>query len=183
MRNFSAPWSECNTTYKAFHKSGYRDFRDVRHIVIHATEDLSGAAAIAEYFSHPVSGGSTNLVVDDRCCYRTMYDLEVPWGAPPLNHSGFHIEHVAYSAWPRCRWMLHQPMLHRSAYKAASRCKKFNIPVVWLDVEAVRKRLPGVTSHRNVSYAFHETDHTDPGLGFPYKYWMGLVKLYRKAMR
>src|SRR5215472_9307580 len=109
----------------------------IRYIVLHDTESHSAQSAAA-YFTNPASGGSSNLVVDDTECFRVLDDLVIPWGAPPLNTSGFHIEQAGFAAWTRSEWLAHSPTITRAAFKASLRCKWFKIPTRVLNVAELR---------------------------------------------
>jgi len=164
--------AECLTTYRAVHNSGARPAKLIRYIVLHDTEGPTAKGA-AEYFTNPASGGSANLVVDDNECYRVLDDLIIPWGAPPLNTSGFHIEQAGYATWLRSAWLAHAPMISRAAFKASLRCKWFKIPARVLNVAELRtdfarhEPVGGIVTHATVSAAFGESTHTDPGHGYP----------------
>jgi N-acetyl-anhydromuramyl-L-alanine amidase AmpD len=167
----------CSTFYRAVHNSGPRNASDIKYIVIHSTEGPTAEGA-ASWFTNPKSGGSANLVVDDNGCYRTVDDLVIPWAAPPLNKSAFHIEQAGYTHWTRDEWLAHRATIRRCAWKAAQRALLFKIPirqVGWLGLKLGRK---GITSHRAVSLAFHQSDHTDPGTGYPWDVFMAYVKQY-----
>lgn len=159
------------------HSSGARTAAVVRYIVLHSTEGATAAGA-ARYFTTPASGGSANLVVDDDVCYRVLGDLVIPWGAPPVNTSGFHIEQAGYAAWTRAEWLEHRPTIERAAYKAALRCERFKIPARVLNVPQLRADFAqhhpggGVVTHATVSAAFQESSHTDPGHGYPVDVFM-----------
>ncbi len=176
---------ECHSQFPAYHHEGERMQRSIRYIVLHSTEGGT-ARSVAEYFMQPSSGGSANLIVDDFECYRCLGDNVAPWGAPPLNTHGLHIEQAGYAAWPRWRWLLHRNTVRRAAYKAALRHKWYSIPVRVLDVEAliddfgsyvaVEGAEPrfepgplrgGIVTHKTISAAYHQTSHTDPGPGYP----------------
>lgn len=171
----------CKTTYRASHDSGPRDTKHIKYVVIHSTEGATAAGAAA-WFTNKASGGSANLVVDDKVCYKTVPDDVAPWGAPPLNESGFHIEQAGFSKWSRAKWLLHLKTIQRCAYKTALRCKAYNIPVVFLSVADLKAGKKGITSHNNVSKAFGQSDHTDPGTKYPYGTYMWFVKRYYKAL-
>ena len=164
--------ASCLTTYRAVHSSGPRSAALVRYIVLHSTEGPTAKGA-AQYFTEQAAGGSSNLVVDDHECYRVLDDLIIPWGAPPLNTSGFHIEQAGYAAWTRAQWLAHEPTIDRAAFKASLRCHRFTIPPVELNVAQLRadfaKHHPtgGVVTHATISHAFAESTHTDPGAGYP----------------
>jgi hypothetical protein len=171
----------CKTNYRAAHDSGTRKTSDIKYVVIHATEGATAAGA-ASWFQNQASGGSANLVVDDKECYKTVPDTVTPWGAPPLNASGFHIEQAGYSGWSKVKWMLHLNTIRRCAYKTAQRCKEYNIPLQWLSVADLKAGKKGITSHNNVSLAFGQSNHTDPGTAYPYSTFLWLVKYYHKSL-
>lgn len=167
----------CRSTYPAFNHGGERTQASIRYVVLHSTEGDTAKGA-AEYFTHPQSGGSANLVVDDTVCYRCLGDNVIPWGAPPLNTHGFHIEQAGYAKWSRTEWMAHEQTIERAAFKAALRCKWYRIPARLLDVAALKKDYGdaetkglapggGITTHAVISAAFGLTNHTDPGDSYP----------------
>jgi hypothetical protein len=102
----------------------------------------------------------------------------IPWGAPPLNTAGFHIEQAGYAAWSRAQWLEHRTTVDRAAYKASLRCTRFKIPVRLLNVAQLRADFAqhhpggGVVTHATVSAAFQESTHTDPGHGYPLDLFM-----------
>lgn len=173
----------CLTKYKAVHSSGARTSALVRYIVLHSTEGDTAQGA-AEWFTNEASGGSANLVVDDKVCYRTLDDLRIPWAAPPLNTAGFHIEQAGYAKWTRAQWMAHAVTIDRAAYKASLRCQRFKIPPVLLDVARLKadfaKHTPtgGVVTHATISAAFHDSTHTDPGAGYPMDQFLRRLSFY-----
>ena len=184
---------ECHSDLPAFHHEGERRQASIRYIVLHSTEGGT-AKSVAQYFMQPDSGGSSNLVVDDYTCYRCLGDNVAPWGAPPLNTFGFHIEQCGYSAWSRQRWLLHRLTIRRAAYKAALRMKWYGIPNRVLDVEELIKdfflpadlnsnRNPGpmhggIVTHATVSAAYHQSTHTDPGPHYPMDVFTGYVEKF-----
>jgi hypothetical protein len=186
---------ECSSEYAAYHHSGDRRPASIRYVVMHSTEGPTAEAA-ARYFEQPSSGGSSNLVLDDNTCFRVLGDHVIPWGAPPLNTLGFHVEQAGYASWSREEWLRHSRTVQRAAYKAALRCKWYRIPPVLLDVENLRKDFGdapvagvpahpgplrgGIVTHATVSDAYHESDHTDPGPGWPADTFVELVRGYLK---
>ncbi len=170
----------CRQDYPAFHHSGNRQPHSIRYIILHSTQGPSAGAA-ARWFMNPASGGSSNLVLDGSRCYMSLRDDVIPWGAPPLNTLGFHIEQAGFARWTRRQWLVRRLTVRRAAYKAALRCRWYGIPPVELDVAALVKDFGssfqgnfqpgplrgGIVTHATVSAAFHESDHTDPGAGYP----------------
>jgi hypothetical protein len=162
----------CRRDYKAVHSSGARNASAIQFEIVHCGESPS-ARGIASWFANPQSGGSTQRAIDDDAGYRTLDDLEIPWGAPPLNQTGLHLELAGYSRWKPTDWLKHRRMLQRVAYKIAGDCAKYSIPIRWLgknQLLALGKKpghgKGGITDHVSISYAWGETNHTDPGPGF-----------------
>lgn len=169
---------------QAVHHSGTRVMSPI-HLVIHATDGgcYRGAAkATAEFFTRVInedSPGSAHIVVDEDECYRCLHDNVIPWAVPPFNASGLHMEFCGKANWSRTQWLRHKPMLDRGAKGFAGWSLYYNIPPVWLTVDRCKRRLPGITSHANVSRAFGLSDHTDPGDGFPFDYLLGRIAEWR----
>ncbi len=59
------------------------------------------------------------------------------------------------------------PMLNIAARLVAERCKVHSIPIRFVDSELLREGLRGITTHAEVSRAWGESRHTDPGPNFP----------------
>lgn len=173
--------SSCNRRYKASKSSGYRPASAVRWIVLHDTEGGT-AESIARYFSGGNAGGSTHLVVDDNDCYRCLTNDQVPWGAKGANFSGFHIEQCGYARWSFAVWKLHIKTLRRAAYKTALHCKKFGLPIRFVDAAGLKAGKKGITTHRQCSLAFGGS-HWDPGPGWPKTLFMGMVRTYAIGLK
>jgi hypothetical protein len=162
---------------EAYHRSGSRAPDAIKWIILHDTEGGT-AASIADYFTQPSSGGSAHLVADDAETFRCLPDSAIPWGAPPCNTNGLHIEFCGFARWSATDWSHHQAMLHRGAYQVAAWCKKYGIPAMTLSPAQLKAGVSGISTHAAVSAAWHETDHTDPGKGFPLETFLELVKGY-----
>lgn len=158
-----------------------RPAQAIRYAVIHATESGPGsAAAVANYFHNlrPPDYGSTQLVVDDASVYRCVADLVTPYGAPPLNGNGVHVEQCGYSSWSRKEWLQHKATIEHTAYHVAKWCHHYHIPVKWRTRIGLALGRKGITSHNAVSKAFKVSNHTDPGLRYPRRYFMRCVRFY-----
>lgn len=186
----------CSTRYRAFHSSGTRKRTDVTMIVMH-DEEAKTALSAASWFTSPRSGGSAHLCVDDKECYKTLDGADIPWGAasaPQIaaNLHGFHIEQAGYAAWSAVIWKKHLNTLKRAAYKAAVWAQVFDIPVVFLDANAlIAGKRHGITTHRAVSVASQHLDpahasrytHSDPGAGWPTWLFMKYVRQYASELK
>lgn len=171
-----------STVYTAAHNSGQRLLAKIRNVCVHSTEGDTAAGA-AGWFQNPKSEGSANMCVDNDIAYRTLNDDLIPWAAPGLNEQGWHLEMAGYAHWTRAEWLKHSAELKRGAYKAALRCNAYKIPVRWVGPIGLRLGRAGLTTHRDVSYAWPILAraagfHTDPGKGFPRDVFLSLVHLY-----
>jgi hypothetical protein len=171
----------CNTRfYPARLHSGKRDPKKIRLIVIHSTESSGEAANVASYFQSSSAYGSTQLVAGNDGVYRSVSDLENPAGAPGANSDGLHIEIVGMAKWSREEWLRRAPKaLDNAARAIAEWSSKYGIPLAFADATAIRNpRTKGVTTHAEVSRAFKESDHWDPGPGFPMDHVLELARTY-----
>jgi len=53
---------------------------------------------------------------------------------------------------------------------------RWHVPIAYLTVPLLLEGARGITTHYNKSQAFHQSDHTDPGPGFPMAMFLGLVR-------
>ena len=177
-------FSPAKTKFHAAHSSGYRSTKDIKYVVIHTTEGETAEGA-ASWFENPRSEGSANMVVGDYIAFRTLNDNQIPWAAPPLNGIGYHIEIAGFAAWTHDEWMQHRRRIENAAYRAALRCNSYRIPIFYRGPGYLMRKpeLGGITTHADISKAFHQTDHTDPGINFPMDLFITMVQWYANANR
>lgn len=169
-------------------------------VVIHSTVSPcqpGGRHDIAAYFRSEASGGSAHYVVDPVGAVQVVGDHTIAWHAPPNAHS-FGIEmcdipgplpgdHFIPAVWKAARrtWRWRRPnqqaMLHVTAQLAAHLCASYGIPVRWVTVAGLRRGEHGVTTHANVSRAFRQSTHWDPGF-WPRRRFMRLVRDYHAQL-
>ena len=156
---------------------GTRHASDIRNIVIHSAESPSDAApGVANYGASTDRKVSWHVVTDDNVLIRTLPDLTIAWTAPPLNQEGLHIELCGRASYSKAKWYLHQSTLKRGAWQVARWCRDYKVPSEWLtDLELIDEKR-GIVTHAQVSRVFRESDHSDPGAGFPRSYFMYLVR-------
>lgn len=182
----------CSREFSAAHTSGHRARSQVHLIVLH-DEEAASARSAAAWFANPASAGSAHLCVDDKECYRTLGPLEIPWGAASAigaNTGGFHIEQAGYARWSAVVWLSHLNTLRRAAWKTAVWAKYFNIPLRFVDADALKVGARGITTHNEVSAASRALDpahayrysHSDPGPFWPRRTFMLLVRRYAKGL-
>lgn len=173
----------------------------ISRIVIHSTvspcED-GGARKIAAYFASPKAGGSAHYVVDPGEVLQTAYDSVIAWHAPPNIHSlGIEMcdtpgpvpddspSSAAYKALKRSwRWLrpTQRRMLRRTARLTAQLALAYDVPIVFCSAEDLRAGKRGITTHANVSAAFRQSTHWDPGF-WPRRRFMRLVRQHAATIK
>lgn len=161
---------------------------DPTRITIHGTVSPTvegGAEAIARYFRTTVTRpSSAHYVVDPGAVRQVVYDHVVAYHAPP-NERSIGVELCDPVAGPATRWNdeAHARMLKRAARLTARLTLAYGIPATKLNPTELRAGRHGIAGHVDVSNAWHETDHTDPGPAFPWPRFMRLVRYYRGLIR
>lgn len=142
--------------------------KPIHRIVMHATVspcEPGGARNIANYFAN-LSGtyASAHYVVDPKEVIQCVNDWTVAYQAPPNEHS-LGIELCDPQEGPDSRWddANHVAMLKLAAKLAQQLAKAYGVPVVWRSPAQLTAGKQGFTDHDNVSNAWGQTDHTDPG--------------------
>ena len=152
--------------------SGWRDTATVRLGVFHTTEndDSTDPADVARWQQNRDNQSSYHVLVGtDGRTVRSNDDDYSPWAAGFTgNRFGFHISAVGRAARTRADWESHPRQLAALARWAADLHTRYGLPLVWLTPAQVRAGARGFCGHREVSEAWHEVDHTDPGPGFPH---------------
>lgn len=158
-------------------------------IVIHTMESPekpSTAEDVAAWFAGPNSPqASAHYCIDSNSIVQCVRDDDIAWHAPGANHNGLGFEHAGRAAQGRRGWddLYSQAELHLSAELAAKKCHEFDIPPVWLHPSDLIAGKRGITSHANVTLAFHKSDHTDPGPSFPAAHYAALVRVNLNKLR
>jgi hypothetical protein len=160
------------------HSSGNGNL-PINRIVIHYTagNDATGAQGTAKYFQDPAAGGSAHYITDSDETIQCAYDNVVCWHAPPNQHSlGIEMECSGAND-AKGHWTLpsHVAMMHRTAKLVAQKCIQYGVPIVKLSVPDLVVGKHGICGHVDVSNAFHQSTHTDPGPYFPWPLFMTWV--------
>ncbi|WP_276922411.1 peptidoglycan recognition protein family protein [Corynebacterium pyruviciproducens] len=158
--------------------SGRRDPARCQVIVIHTYEcprgdDVEGRAA----WQQQSQTGSYNVLIGTRRRLRANDDWYIPWAAMATgNRIGLHACFLAYAAATRAEWLEYDHQLTLGAEVVADWCNRYKIPPVKLTAAEVKAGKRGVCGHGEISGAFHESDHTDPGRGFPWDVFLAKVR-------
>jgi hypothetical protein len=172
----------------------------VHRVVIHSTVSPckpGGARDIAAYFRTEASGGSAHYVVDPDETGQVVGDHTIAWHAPPNPNSiGIEMTDIpgpipgaepGTARWQALRrgWRWARPlqlrMLHRTARLTARLCAAYDVPVVFLTVTDLQAGRHGITTHANVSQAFGQSTHWDPGW-WPRRYFLRLVRAHHDKL-
>jgi hypothetical protein len=165
--------------------------RNVRLIVIHsmeAPEKGDTAESCAKMFQDPRDEhgnprpASAHLCIDNNSIVQSVLDNNIPAAAPGANHDGIHLELAGVARQKREDWLdaYGLQLLPNAANAAAQYCLKYDIPVKRLtDEELADPQNKGFVSHAQVSAVFKRSDHTDPGPGFPWDFFLEHVEQQR----
>jgi len=152
-------------------------------IVIHtmeAPEKPGTARAVAEWFAGPnAPEASAHFCIDAAEVIQCVPEDVVAWAAPGANRRGIHLEHAGYAGQSPAAWddEYSRGVLARSAELAADICRRYAVPIVRLTVAELRAGKRGFCGHVDVTNAFNDGHgHTDPGAGFPWDRYLGLVR-------
>lgn len=179
-------------TIQAYHVSSGSNL-PVHRIVIHSTSPGIGypkasangmARSTAHYFQSSSSGGSAHYIVDAADEEHCVHDKAIAWHAPP-NQGSIGIEICGEAYYTNAEWVSDKvtPLLVKAAARAAELCHRFGVPVVKLSVSDLRAGKRGICGHVDVSNAWHQSDHTDPGPHFPWPEFIALVKKHMPSVQ
>lgn len=153
--------------------------RPITRVVIHATSppgapgtssSASGMAhGTALYFRSRNAGGSAHYITDVNAEEHCVADEYIAYHAPP-NTGSIGIEICGEETYTRAEWLSPEvwPAVVRAQARAREVCHRFGVPWVRLTVADLLAGHHGVCGHVDVSNAWHQSDHSDPGNGFPW---------------
>lgn len=167
---------------------GDKTNKPIRRLVIHATVSpcvAGGAVNVAHYFREDVvRPSSAHYIVDPSEAVQVVYDSWVAYHAPPNAHS-LGLELCDPMTGPAERWkdLNHRRMLRRAARLTAQLCLAYDIPPRKIGPAMLRENRKGVCGHVDVARAFGQSDHTDPGVDFPWRAFMAQVRCEYETIR
>lgn len=161
--------------------------KTVKWVVFHsmeAAEKPSTAEAVANWFagkSGPAPRASAHYNIDCDSIVRSVPEVDVAWHAPGANSEGIGLEHAGYARQTEAEWLddYSSRMLWLSARLCADICKRWSIPVEYVDADGLKSGRRGITTHADVSAAFKKSNHYDPGKDFPMDQYLKMVMLLR----
>ncbi len=168
--------------------------RTVRLLVLHDMEfpeKISAAEDVARYFVDPRDAegkpvpASAHICVDSDSIVQCVYDRNIAYAAPGANHDGIQIELAGYGRQTRAEWLDRYgvAMLAHAADAVSQYAIKYNIPAVHLTNAQLSGGDKGIIGHYQASAVYKKSTHTDPGIGFPWTFFISSVQAYMIARR
>jgi len=172
---------------KYFYPNGNRP----RLVVIHDMEypKTSGAAEwCAKFFAWQLGGegpqSSAHFSIDNDSIVQSVKETDGAWHCKgfiqgqEVNRISIGIEHAGYAHQTETEWRdaYGSSMLQQSARLVADLCTRHGIPPVRLSLDELHSGASGICGHNDIVKATGTGDHVDPGAGFPWDWYIGLVR-------
>lgn len=146
--------------------------RKITLAVIHRMEapvKVGTAMGTAKYFQQLPSSSkaSAHFCYDPETRVQCVHDKDVAYAAPGANSQGMQYELPGYSKDDDWTTQGMIKSMELCAYDVAAAAKAYGFPLEFRHADALRSGATGITTHVEVSNAWHETDHWDPGPHFP----------------
>ncbi len=174
--------------------------KPVRRVVVHSAVmpcEPGRARQLGNMNRLGSTGGSWHYSTDPAETFQCSWDSYVCWHAPPNLHSlGIEMaDHPAPRPDTRVKRLLwnlrrswrwagknHRRMLQRTAQLTAELVVLHDLPAVWLSPRKLRAGHKGVTGHAQVSRAWGQSSHWDPGW-WPRRRFMRKVRRISRRIR
>jgi N-acetyl-anhydromuramyl-L-alanine amidase AmpD len=168
---------ELNIKFKQARNYTPSDRTDIRWIVIHSME-AGEASTTAENVAGWFAGSSAPKASAHYSIVQSVKEHDIAWHAGGGNRYGIGLEHAGYARQTRNQWLdaFSMRMLKRSAKLTADICKRWDIPVKYVDRAGLKRGEYGITYHREITYAFRKSTHVDPGKNFPMDLYLQWVQ-------
>lgn len=161
--------------------------KPIKRIVVHCTVSACavGARNIANFFAGGSVVSSAHYVHDQDEEFQCVGDSSVAYHAPPNTGSigdelCCSLANKGKGHWTRAD---HVKMLHRSARDAARLALAYGVPIRKIGPVKMRLGVKGFCGHIDVSRAWGQTNHWDPGPFFPWKWYIRQVRKYAAQLK
>lgn len=139
-------------------------------IAVHTTEATAGNTSVIAYLERNRSGSYQVMIDFDGEEVRMVPDGRQAWAAMKQgNARGLHLCVMGRAEWNRERWLQEGKLLERTAQRIATWSRDYGIPLTKINAQDARAGARGVLGHIDISQAWGESDHWDPGHHFPYR--------------
>jgi len=137
-------------------------------VVLHTTEGGHNAQDVADFCQNRSDKVSAHFFVDNNSIVQGVKVADIAYAAPGANRNGIQIEQVGFAAYTEADWLgPHLGTLCNTARLLAHCFRRYQIPITPVDPQGLAAGHRGVTTHKWVNDAFHDSTHTDPGPGYP----------------
>lgn len=138
-------------------------------IVQHTTESTGGNTSVLGYLERTRNGSYQTMCDLDGEEVRMVPDNRQAWAAMDQgNRRGLHTCAMGRAEWDRDRWLAEGRLLERTAMRYAEWNRLYDIPLVKITAAQARAGARGIVGHIDITEAWGESDHWDPGHNFPY---------------
>lgn len=142
---------------------------NTHQVIVQHTTESSRAKPAYDWMRSQQSGSYQDLVDTNGDVYLMVPDDKQAWAAMSTgNRIGLHVCAAGFARMSRAQWLDQMPQLDSTALIYAKWSARYGIPLTRLGSPSVKKGVRGVCGHVDISFAFRETDHTDPGGQYPY---------------
>lgn len=139
-------------------------------IVIHATDNTASDEAEASYATHRPDQISAHFYNDEDSVIQGVRLSNIAYGCYPTgNGRSVQFELCGLSG------KLTDATLRRIAPIVRRVCDRYGIPIRKVSPTDLRQGVRGICGHADVTLAWGEGTHTDPGAGFPWTTFIGYV--------
>lgn len=155
--------------------------KPIRVIVIHTAEiaEVNNAAEnLAAWAAGPNAPmASWHFAIDADSVVQCVREEDTAFAAPGANSDGVQCELAGRAGQGAAGWAdaYSQAVLHRAARLVADLCRRHGLPVVKVDAAGLLRGERGIVGHADVTLAYRQSTHTDPGASFPWEAFIRLV--------
>lgn len=162
--------------------------RAIDVVVIHTMEiaERPDAAMIcARWFASRAATVSAHYCVDAGTVIQCVREKDVAWHARGGNTHSIGVELAGFARQSAAEWAdtYSEDVLAGASELVADVCRRRRIPVRWLAAADLVAGRRGITGHADVSRAYGESDHWDPGPGFPVQPFLDRVRRAQQRAR
>jgi hypothetical protein len=139
-------------------------------VVIHATDNTASDEAEANYAETRPDHTSAHFYSDGDTVIQALDTDHIAFGCYPIGNSRsvqFEISGLSNQ--------LTDASLRKVAPIVARVCQEYGLPIRKVSSTDLANGVKGICGHLDVTYAWGEGDHTDPGANFPWSTFIGYV--------
>lgn len=140
-------------------------------VVIHATDNTASAVAEAHYAEIRTDGTSAHFYSDETIVIQALDTDHIAFGCYPIGNSrSVQFEICGLSN------QLTDASLREVTPIVARVCLEYGLPIRKVSSSDLVAGVKGICGHADVTYAWNQGDHTDPGAAFPWSTFIGYVQ-------